>query len=280
MNFCLAVCLFAFVPAVTESIPSAVTEEIRTADTPSSLADDFRDIMEAVRKESPVLYQKLEKMPRKEALEAMLRSIGSGVRVRNEELSPREAVKYKFGRMICDNSIFYLVLPRHLNLFNLKNECIAVNRLARKPSAIILDLRTTGDDNYKDVPEIAEFLSSGDFAGYPLAVLTSRNTAGAPELLVNLLEKRKQTVTLGEAGAGWIFPVKKIHAAGTDWQIPVMEAKFGGISPNAHEPMIKCKTTPIVNYSKLADISEINKDPALRLALDMIQSIKALSGVK
>lgn len=247
----------------------------------AALSSDFATLMESVSAQSPLLAEELENAPRAELLQHMLDGMSSGIRrkdrtAQGEQKAPPSPRR---GKTIFGNRILYLPLYSLSDESSeqLAADCTAAARLAVKPAAAVLDLRHASGGTMEALRRAASvFLDGGYFSSQPLAVLTSSRTCGAPELLAVLLERGKNTVTLGEAGAGRLYPEIEIQAAGAVWLVPVIAPEFRDIPPLPHRPMIVSPAGTPVDYRKLGDPDALRNDTLLRKAADLLFSLSVL----
>lgn len=260
----------------------AMLRTLSAARKNAPLSSDFAGLMEAVSIQSPVLAENLEKAPRAELLQKMLDGMNSGIRRKDSLLpdkTPAAVPPVRRGKTIYGNRILYLPLYTltEESCGQLVADCTAAARLAVKPVAAVLDLRHASGGTQQALLRIASvFLDGGYFASQPLAVLTSPRTSGAPELLAAFLERGKNTVTLGEAGRGRLYPEAEVQAAGTVWLVPVIAPEFRDIPPLPHPPMIAFPAGEPVDHTKLGDPDAVRKDAALQTAADLLFSLCAL----
>lgn len=258
------------------------------------LAADAERMLRMVEKESPVLYREIDRADRVKTLQKMMDSFGVGVEAVSEKEHTDKPGRNQLrppmtAKLIFSNTIFYARLDRLEadSLRQLSEDMTASARLANKPFGAILDLReANGFSDYQFVNAfLALFHGPKDgreqpyFHTVPVVVLCCAHTSGPPELLALLLEHTKHGITMGQAGAGNIFPKKTVTCAGKKWRVPQIDDPAWNFPPEAHKPLIVFDPHPRIPYEKIGTTDLSRADDAIRRAGDLLRSLRAVSGL-
>lgn len=274
------------------AIPLMVVVHLPVVPTPDdSFASDINRTFEMLKKESPELYQHLNKMPREKLLQTVLSALETGVNLQSQvqpavtrELKPTpgKRLKYYPARLINSNSIFYARIDNinPATLERLKSDVEISSRIANKPSGVIIDLRNADRGNYALCTKYLPFFQTQNkdkthFQKIPMVILTGFRTSGAPELLAALLGKSKSAMILGTKGAGKMFPVKEITFDNKKWFVPQLDAQWN-LSADANTPDVEFNPYPQIPYEQIGKKDLRATDDAIRRACDLLKTITVL----
>lgn len=256
-----------------------------------SFASDINRTFEMLKKESPALYQHLEKMPREELIQTVLTALDTGVELKTAKPAAQKVIpaagkrfKYYPARLINGNSIFYARIDNinPATLDRLKSDVETSSRLANKPCGVIIDLRNADRGNYALCMKYLPFFQSQKpdkekthFQKIPMVILTGFRTSGAPELLAALLGKSKSAMILGTKGAGKLFPVKEVTFEGKKWLVPQMDTQWD-LSADENTPDVEFNPYPQIPYEEIGKKDLRATDDAIRRACDLLKTITVL----
>lgn len=306
------------ISSILAAVDMAVNALFSPAVAPADFEQDLLLLLDRLKMEAPAVYRRIDRRPRTDSLERVMAALDSGVRpFRNSGAGfppePREKPRVYPARIIVSNTVFYARVD-HLDetaLRSLAGHILSTERLRRRPSGAILDLRNAQDGDYSAVsgflalfqqkryrrqirlPEsfpaffrellrisggtLQKKTSARFFHSLPLVVLCGSKTSGPPELLAALLEQSGHAVTMGEKTAGHVFPLKTMECGGRKWLIPrIDDPAWISVSPEAHEPPVRFDPYPQFPFEKMGKIDLYENDEAIRRAVDLIHSLHAV----
>lgn len=248
-------------------------------DLETQSAKFFRDLKTV----SPSLYERLKQDP--SLWEKMISAAVPGMVPASEQtisVQKEKAPLYP-ARLIAQNTIFYARIDRidEEALQKLIEEMRTTARIANRPVGAILDLRSADDGDFTSVARfVALFTPQPEkkmhfFQKIPLAVLCGKKTGGPAELLTNLLERSRLGISLGEPGAGKIFPQKEAVINGRKWLVPELPDFAKDVPFGKHTPMINCSAYPQITFDQIGK-TPTESDPAIRRATDLLRSLHAI----
>lgn len=241
----------------------------------------FRDL----KKASPALYEQLQQ--EKDLFQRIAQHLVPDMipADRAPQKQPQKKAPLYPAKLVAKNTIFYARVDRidEESLQNLIKEMRITARIANRPIGAVLDLRSAASGDFPSVARfVALFTQKPDkkphfFQKIPVAVICGAKTNGPAELLTILLERSKLGISLGEKGAGSVFPRKEVELAGQTWLVPEIPDFAKDISPGAHTPMIECAAYPQISFEQIGKLP-IESDHAIRRAADLLHSLHAIRG--
>ncbi len=280
LSFCAAlpVMIVVHLPMIPEEEPSFATDVSKT--------------FEMLKTESPVLYQRLEKMPREKLIRTILTALESGVELKSQQntADPRlkrayrkkDNAKFHPARLIDSNSMFYVRIDRidQDTLNRLAEDVKTAGNIPNKPQGVIIDLRSAKGGDYALCMKYLPFFRTDQkekthFQKIPMVILTGFKTNGAPELLAALLGKDKSAMLLGTPGAGKLFPTKEVVFNGKKWLVPQLDAQWD-LSTKSGAVDVEFNPYPQIDYDQIGKKDIRTTDDAIRRACDLLKTITVL----
>lgn len=236
------------------------------------LAFQVQQLFQMIRKESPELYQQMQKQPRQEVLQRVLSALHSGVTAAGVPgKTPGSTATVFPGKLLEKKRILYQRFAV-IDADSVKQFTGFFTKEHAGRKGLILDLRGASGGTSQDVLKLVAFLKQTTIN---IAVITDEQTSGAPELLAGSLAVFSRVITLGEPGAGHPYPYLLGEAADMVWRIPQLPVTGAAMLPESLIPQILVKGKQLP-YESLADADSLNRDAALRKALDLLLARSAL----
>ncbi len=195
---------------------------------------------------SPSLYQRLQE--KKDLFPGILQHTIPGMIPADEKQNPEPDKKASLypAKLIAQNTIFYARIDRidEESLQKLMAEMRTAARIANRPIGTILDLRSADSGDFSSVARfVALFTPKPEkkmhfFQQIPLAVICGKKTEGPAELLTILLERSRLGISIGEKGAGNVFPRKETELNGGKWLVPEIPDFAKDVPFGPHTPVI------------------------------------------
>ena len=201
-----------------------------------------------------------------------------------------------YSEDLSNGRLKYIFLP-DLSDANVKKCMDTLPEIPGSSSGIILDLRGCNDYASRSMDLLTGYFGkllrknagSGDKNRFFLAVITGKDTKGNGEILAYILRKLPGVITVGAATSGQPFivkvlPLKIVHTSPDENKggkakkkimhilVPVIPDKWKDIPPESIIPQIRTETMPVYQKEKVS----VEKDPALRVASDLLLSMNIL----
>ena len=280
----LCLLTFATIPAFPDDI--AFGPDPRSRVIPElTLKERIEDLLEAVEDESPVIFRRIDELPREEALARIMRALDSGVVPASAATTKPVDVPFReddfrqypvFG--LTDRMFPYL----RFDALSPQRVAAAVRELGqlndgKTPAGVIVDLREAAAGIGDSVKLLSDALLRLEC---PVIVLISGKTAGQGELLAAVLRRDCRAVLLGTETAGAIFPLKRITVNDVRWFVPDPPAEYYDISPYALKPDLEKDSEVRMSFDELKEKPDkLDGDPLLRLAADLLTMKAAVKPV-
>ena len=219
------------------------------------------------------------------------------VQPRKKSLKERKSF---YSEDLSNGRLKYIFLP-DLSAASVKKCTDALPELSGSSSGIVLDLRDCNDYSSRNTELlighfgkiVREKAGSRNGNRIVLAVITGKGTKGNGEILAHTLRKLPGVITVGAATCGQPFivkvlPLKILHTSPDETEggkakkkimhilVPVIPDKWKDIPPASVAPQIRTETMPVYQKEKVA----VEKDPALRVASDLLLSMNILHNGK
>lgn len=280
----LCLLTFATIPALPDDDPSGPDPRSRVIPE-LALKERVEDLLEAVEDESPVVFRRIDELPREEALARIMRALDSGVVPASVAAGRPADVPFRendfrqypvFG--ITERMFPYLrfdaLSPQRVEAS--VQELGKVND-GKAPSGVIVDLREASAGTGDAVKPLADALGKLEC---PVIALVSGKTARQGELLAAVLRRDCGAVLIGTETAGAIFPLKRITVNDVRWFVPDPPAEYYDISPYALKPDLEKDSEVRMSFDELKEKPDrLDGDPVLRLAADLLTMKAAVKPV-
>lgn len=271
----LSVLVTADVVGQEKSVAHEVEQE-KIETVQPSLASDFVVMMDALRTEAPAVYERVNSMPREDALLKIMTALDTGVVKADGEKSASKTERKKNVKPSKYNSL--RLTNKKIPYFRIENltreqAFQIVSELAilqqEKPEGIILDIREAVDGEYESCVSLANTFAD---VKSRLVILMSAETGGMPSLLPSILKKKNVRMSiLGMPSYTPIFPTHSIRIAGTVWKFPLIAEEYKDLSPYPLMPDLRKVALPCIDYLQLkSHPNDLGLDPLLRLATDLL----------
>jgi len=280
----LCLLTFATIPAFPEDDPSGSDPRSRVIPE-LTLKERIEDLLEAVEDESPVVFRRINELPREEALARIMRALDSGVVPASAAAAKPADVPFREGDFrqypvfgLTDRMFPYLrfdaLSPQRVEASI--RELGKVND-GKAPAGVIVDLREATAGTGDSVKPLAEALGKLEC---PVMALVSGKTARQGELLAAVLRRDCGAVLIGTETAGAIFPLKRITVNDVRWFVPDPPAEYYDISPYALKPDLEKDSEVRMSFDELKEKpNKLDGDPLLRLAADLLTMKAAVKPV-
>ena len=250
-----------------------------------TLKERIEDLLEAVEDESPVVFRRINELPREEALARIMRALDSGVVPASSATAKPADVLFRendfrqypvFG--ITDRMFPYL----RFDALSPQRVEAAVQELGKMndgktPAGVIVDLREAAAGTGDAVKLLADTLGKLEC---PVMALVSGKTARQGELLAAVLRRDCGAMLIGTETAGAIFPLKRITVNDVRWFVPDPPAEYYDISPYALKPDLEKDSEVRMSFDELKEKpNKLDGDPLLRLAADLLTMKAAVKPV-
>ena len=254
---------------------------LAASESPEQQAEQF---FRALKTASPSLYQHLQE--KKDLFpEIMQHAVPGMIPAEEAKVPEKGSTRLYPAKLISQNMIFYARIDRidEEALQKLMEEMRITARLANRPVGAILDLRSADCGDFESVARfVALFTPKPEkkmhfFQKIPLAVLCGRKTSGPAELLTILLERSRLGISIGEPGAGNVFPRKEMELNDRKWLVPEIPDFAKDVLFGTHTPVISCTAYPQIPFDQIGKVPMEN-DPAIRRATDLLRSLHAIRG--
>ena len=280
----LCLLTFATIPAFPDDDPSGADPRSRVIPE-LTLKERIEDLLEAVEDESPVIFRRINELPREEALARIMRALDSGVVPASAATAKPADVPFREGDFrqypvfgLTDRMFPYL----RFDALSPQRVEVAVRELGqvnngKAPAGVIVDLREAAAGTGDAVKPLADALGK---LGCPVMVLVSGKTARQGELLAAVLRRDCGAVLIGTETAGAIFPLKRITVNDVRWFVPDPPAEYYDISPYALKPDLEKDSEVRMSFDELKEKPDrLDGDPLLRLAADLLTMKAAVKPV-
>ena len=251
-----------------------------------TLKERIEDLLEAVEDESPVVYRRMNEIPREEALARIMKALDSGVVPAAAAAGKQQTVRINesdvrdypvFG--VTDRSFPYLridgVFPGTASRSVQELGRLTVRTV---PAGVIVDLREANTGSASAVNTLVEAVRK---LGCPVMTLVSGKTSREGELLAAVLRRDCGAVLIGTSTAGSIFPLKRIVVNDVLWFVPDPPAEYYDISPYALKPDLERSAEWRLSFDELKEKpGSLDGDPLLRLAADLLTLKAAVKPVE
>ena len=250
-----------------------------------TLTERIEDLLEAVEDETPVVYRRMNEIPREEALARVMKALDSGVvpaaaagKQQAARVVERDVRDYPvFG--VTDRGFPYLridgVFPGTASRSVQELERLTVRTV---PAGVIVDLREANAGSVSAVNTLAEAVRK---LGCPVITLVSGKTSREGELTAAVLRRDCGAVLIGTETAGSIFPLKRIVVNDVPWFVPDPPEEYYDISPYALKPDLERSAESRLGFDELKEKpGSLDGDPLLRLAGDLLTLKAAVKPVE
>ena len=280
----LCLLTFATIPAFPDDDTSGADPRSRVIPE-LTLKERIEDLLEAVEDESPVVFRRINELPREEALARIMRALDSGVVPASAATTKPTDVPFREGDFrqypvfgLTDRMFPYLrfdaLSPQRVeaSIRELRN----VNG-GKAPAGVIVDLREASAGTGDAVKLLADALGMLEC---PVMALVSGKTARQGELLAAVLRRDCGAMLIGTETAGAIFPLKRITVNDVRWFVPDPPAEYYDISPYALKPDLEKDSEVRMSFDELKEKpNKLDGDPLLRLAADLLTMKAAVKPV-
>ena len=260
---------------------SMLTLALTAAESPEQQAEQF---FRALKQASPSLYQLLQE--KENLFPGIMQHAIPGMIPADKKKEPEKKNLRPYpAKLIAQNTIFYARIDR-INeeaLQKLMEDMRTAARIANRPVGAILDLRSADCGDFESVARFVSLFTPKPgkkmhfFQKIPLAVLCGKKTEGPAELLTILLERSRLGISIGEPGAGNVFPRKEMEFNGRKWLVPEIPDFAKDVPFGAHTPVINCPAYPQIPFDQIGKVP-IENDPTIRRATDLLRSLHAIRG--
>ena len=280
----LCLLMFATIPAFPDDY--AFGPDPRNRVIPElALKERVEDLLEAVEDESPVVFRRIDELPREEALARIMRALDSGVVPASVAAGRPADVPFRendfrqypvFG--ITERMFPYLRFDA-LSPQRVKASVQELGKVngGKTPAGVIVDLREAAAGTGDSVKLLSDALGKLEC---PVIALVSGKTARQGELLAAVLRRDCGAVLIGTETAGAIFPLKRITVNDVRWFVPDPPAEYYDISPYALKPDLEKDSEVRMSFDELKEKPDrLDGDPVLRLAADLLTMKAAVKPV-
>ena len=271
-------------------------------------------VLDSIRKNAPHTAKKIDELLKKDS-SAFVRHFLHGTKTgivtitvtegeKKIVVQPRKKIQKNsrsfYAEDLSKGRIKYIFLPDFSDVGTKK--CIdLLQTLPAVAAGIVLDLRSCDDYTSRNADLIIRHLrkfvtqKAGERKGHSpvLAVICGKGTKGNGEVLIHILRKIPGVISVGAATHGQPFivkplPLKIIHTPPKNVKgenvkkkimhilVPVIPEQWKDVPPASIVPQIRTETVPVYQKEKIP----VEKDPALRVASDLLLSMSVLNGGK